>query len=368
MDLQRYKQCKLFKTGTNNLSSTSITESNKLSKEFQLIYDEALIKFIAKKHISFSLLSGKDWEEFLGIFTGWKTKIPKVQIKHRVTLSRQAAKKADDVRLSLVSIVEKYKNDLKCVCLTTDIWTSRNMDPFISLTLQFLTSEMEMIRMVPYVSHFEAKHNATNINLELSSMMEELGLGGPEIVKYICTDNASNMKAAIHLNGEMKDIRCHPHLLQLVVLDSLKAFSGNICDKTQELASTVRHSPKKKSELKEACSTVRVKFKTLKCANKTRWNSLYANLESVQYLKNALRLLVDDTESDWDKFMFNAIEWKQIDAMVLLLDQVAVTSRTFEAEKTSTSNLVIQRLFTLSEYLARFRRSPGNDRFDLISF
>ena len=202
VDLQPLKQCKLFKTSGNTLASTSVTEASKQTKEFQKKYDNALIKFVARKHVSFSLVSGEEWEEFISIFSNWKYgKIPKVQIKHRTTLSKKTAKDADDVRASLVGIIDNYKNEIKCVNLTTDIWTSRNMDPFISLTLSFLTADLQMVRMVPFVSHFEVQHTAVNINIELSSMIEELGLGGEEIGKYTCTDNAANMKAAIRMNS-----------------------------------------------------------------------------------------------------------------------------------------------------------------------
>ena len=58
-------QSKLFKTPTNLLSSSSIVSAEKSKKEFQIIYDAALIKLLAKQHMSFNQVSGDAWKEFV---------------------------------------------------------------------------------------------------------------------------------------------------------------------------------------------------------------------------------------------------------------------------------------------------------------
>lgn len=65
-------------------------------------------------------------------------------------------------------------------------------------------------------------HTAENLAAELTSVASEWGITD----KIVClvTDNASNIVAAVRLNG-WKHMPCFAHTLNLVVQDSIKADS-----------------------------------------------------------------------------------------------------------------------------------------------
>ena len=349
------------------MSSASLLAANRSSKEFQAIYDQALIKLLARQHMSFLQVSGESWKEFIETFTKYQRKIPPISIRHPITISRHVDKNANQVRSALLQILEKHRPSISSISFTTDIWSSRNGDPFISLTIQYLTENFEMVRMVPFVSHFVAKHDGVNISLELTEMLGELNLLGPELKKYLVTDNASNMKLAVQLTSDVNDLRCSNHLLELLLKDSLEGVLVELVEKCQKLAVKLQRSPKLKEELKEACKKVNIDFITPKAACKTRWNSRGRNLESVVKLKKALSHLAVEGDSEaWGDFWISSGDWKRIEMIAETLGKVKIVSKAFEAETTPTSNLVIYHIFNMKSELQEASRSVSMDRYFLF--
>ena len=146
-----------------------------LNADFQKRWDEAVVNFVAKEHVSFNLVSGESMKTLISTITTYKTaRTPKFKIKHGTTISRQVSKQARRVKADIVQIISHAKATVPSLAFTTDIWTSRNGDPFISLTIHFITDGFEMFRFVAYVKSFDKKHSAKNIKLELSDMMRQL--------------------------------------------------------------------------------------------------------------------------------------------------------------------------------------------------
>ena len=269
---------------------------------------------------------------------------------------------ASTVRSQLIDIIENHKSSIKCVSLTSDIWSSKNNDSFLSLTLQTLTDDMKMIRMVPFVSCFNVSHTAVNINLELTEMLGELGLLDKESPRiYQSTDNAANMKLAVKISGgDFEDVRCSNHLLHLAVEDSFKNGTDDTVKKANSLAVAVKRSPKLKNELKDVCKSLNIQFNTLKIANATRWNSKLTNLKPVIHLKKAITQLALEG-GPWQEFFFSAGDWRYIEGIIELLEKINLASKAFEAEKSPTSNLVVYHLFNIQEYLKEYKEDDSND-------
>ena len=269
----------------------------------------------------------------------------------------------------MLQILEWNKATIPCISLTTDIWSSKSGDPFISLTIQFLTENFEMIRMVPFVSHFNTKHDGANISMELTEMFSELELLGPKPKKYLETDNASNMKLAVRLTCDVNDIRCSNHLLELVLKDALDGFLVELIEKCQKPAVKVRKSPKLREELKETCRKTSINFITPKAACATRWNSRGANLDSMVKLKKAINhLVVEEGKDDWGEFWFFASDWKKIETVADILKDVKMVNKAFEAEATPTSDLVLYHIFNLKNSLQEATRSSSMDRQVLCKY
>ena len=88
----------------------------------------------------------------------------------------------------------REEGDIKSVAFTTDIWTSRSQDSYISLTLHFIDKFWHLHRLTPFVKPFPQRHTGVNISIGLSDMIMELNLNDADIDLTCVNDNASNMK------------------------------------------------------------------------------------------------------------------------------------------------------------------------------
>lgn len=83
---------------------------------------------------------------------------PRYSLPCRTTFSRNIIPKLyEDKRLKMV---EKFAHDgknLQSLSITTDLWTSRTGDPFISLTVHYIDDQFKMIRLCLEISSFPGK-------------------------------------------------------------------------------------------------------------------------------------------------------------------------------------------------------------------
>ena len=148
-------------------------------------------------------------------------------------------------------IVSKCKPDMESIACTTDMWTSRANDPFISLTLHYIDGSFRLHRWTPFVRNFHGRHTGENIKAELTDMIGTFEM--PEDIPiYAVNDIAANAKLAISLSS-MLEYLCANHTLQLAIGDTFKDAKGmqsavNICKKL----ATYVHKSTSGNELLEA--------------------------------------------------------------------------------------------------------------------
>ena len=102
-----------------------------MDKELQEKFDEALIEHITETCTSFHQY-GESFQRLISVLT------KKVKVKHPTSLSRMVDKSAEEVMKEITDIIRTVKEDLVSLGFTTDLWTSRAMDSYLSLTVSFI--------------------------------------------------------------------------------------------------------------------------------------------------------------------------------------------------------------------------------------
>ena len=119
-------------------------------------------------------------------------------------------------------------------------------------------------------------------------------------------------------------------------------------------------------QLKDKCKEMGIKYKKLQNPNDTRWNSQLTNMESVLHLKTVIQALCEEDETDtWSAHSLTLAEWKLLQGAVTVLKPFLVATKAWEAEKTPTMNLAIERIYTLHEGLNEFTSNPRNCRYGI---
>ena len=189
----------------------------------------------------------------------------------------------------------------------------------MSLTVHFLTEDMKLVKLVPFVKNLKERHTGRNIRLAIDLMLKKLGLDTVNIAKYVETDNASNARVAFRSHPSLISLFCLNHTLQLMVNDSLKSsILGSevkkIVKNCQKIAVKIKKSPLLTEELKTACKETGVVYCSLKKSQATRWHSTLRNIQSLLKLQSAIAyLFADGTNKVWkalSSFALSPRDWK----------------------------------------------------------
>jgi hypothetical protein len=175
----------------------------------------------------------------------------------------------------------------KYVALTTDGWSSNVGDPYITVTVHYVTKNLKMMSRVLTTSHMPQAHTGENICKFLKETASVWRIENKIVA--VVTDNAANVKEAVRLTG-WKSILCFAHTLNLVVKDALKDNKEleTVLTQCRDLVAFFKRSPKAYSDLKRLAVDANLGVKTLKQEVPTRWNSTVIMLRSIVALTNQI--------------------------------------------------------------------------------
>ena len=130
-------------------------------------------------------------------------------IPSRRTLMRRLPTKYQEIKLHILRVLPQ----VKYVSLTTDIWTSRATESFLTINMHLIFS-WELKSLVLATIKFSVEHIAEHIASEFKGVTNHWGI--THKVVAIVTDNAANMVAAVRITG-WTHIHCFAHTLNLVI-------------------------------------------------------------------------------------------------------------------------------------------------------
>lgn len=254
----------------------------------------------------------------------------------------------------LQSAVKSDMESAMNICVTLDIWSSRQMKSFLGITAYYNT-DWTFKSVVLACKRFRGRHTADKIIRQGEACLEEFGIARK--ISIIVTDNASNMTAAFSLPGyEIEDEKddehgfddmhdteeldveeiipgehmpCLAHTVQLVVKDELKKAGhlNKAMQKASRLVSFARRST--------IAADVLDGEKRLPSGCPTRWNSQVIMISSVLCISEE-KLSKVDGAPPLDTFDRNVLQ----DVVSLLQPFVEITD-TAQLQNSVSSSLMI---------------------------
>ncbi|XP_025753343.1 zinc finger BED domain-containing protein 1-like [Oreochromis niloticus] len=187
---------------------------------------------------------------------------------------------------------------VKHVAATSDLWSSRTMEPYISLTVHYIDNKWELRTRVLETAYFPSDHMGEMVGQGLRAMLSAWDISEEDLVA-ITTDNGPNIVKAVKLNKWTR-VQCFGHRLHLAIENTLKNHppverATKTCKK---IVSTFAYSWKKKKALRKAQQDMNLPMHKLKTACPTRWGSMQMMTARILEQKNAItRVLTDDRAS-----------------------------------------------------------------------
>lgn len=232
--------------------------------------DLLLVKMVAKDLQPLSITEDKGFKDFVQGLN------PRYKLPSRRELTRTLLPNMYEQEVARIS---KELENVEDIALTTDIWTSRQTQGFITVTAHFISSDYNVKSAVLETARMTKNHTAENIAEDLTSICNKWNI----LSKICCviTDNAANMTSAIKSHMKLRNIPCFAHTLNLVVQDSLKNTKDLqiVKDKVKQIVTFFHHSVKATDKLSQLQVQHNVPVKKLIQDVETRWNSTYHMLE-----------------------------------------------------------------------------------------
>ena len=173
--------------------------------------------------------------------------------------------------------MERELEDCDGLGASTDMWTSRSNDCYISATLHFINKNFELKKFVLACQPFTGQHTAAALAKALDKVLQaDLPFLKTSTQRIAVHDSAANIKAAIPKTAEITDsLLCADHLINLVLqkanekkiskpTESQSATQTNISDQddndvykaikqAQDLSAKVHRSSNCQTDIKKKC-------------------------------------------------------------------------------------------------------------------
>lgn len=117
-------------------------------------------------------------------------------------------------------IIDELK-ETESVALTSDAWTSRTCENYVTITVHFMQSDWNMKSYVLQTRHLDVSHPGLNIGNVLKESITEWKLPTKHEIGLV-TDHASNMEISAKTADLHPHIGCFAHTVNLACQRGLK--------------------------------------------------------------------------------------------------------------------------------------------------
>ncbi|XP_064468924.1 zinc finger BED domain-containing protein 4-like [Ornithodoros turicata] len=212
--------------------------------------------FIAKGLHSYSIVEENGFLDLIAAAA------PEYVVPSTTTFSRSVITilYEEEVRRVKYELKSHFNGGTECYSITTDGWTSRSGDSYLSLTCHILDGNFAIHNYTLACRCMPLGHSADNIRNFLKDVIAQWDL--PESVPvFMLTDNARNFVAAIPQCGSWTSIPCFAHTLQLSIEDAKKQTAGfnDMCGKARSLVGHYKRSAQARHRLQQIQETMGTK-------------------------------------------------------------------------------------------------------------
>lgn len=291
---------------------TALTEKRKRE------ITDKIADFVALDMRPVNIVSGEGFKSLIQCLE------PAYSLPRRETVMHAVKSKYTTTKQTLQTKIE----NCKALSLTTDIWTSNQMESYMTVTAHFISNNWLLHSFVLETKELGVSHTAANIGERLSEVMADFRIPAEKRVAIV-HDNAANIVlCAEQLSrnpswGKVQGVRCAGHTLQLCINAALK--KDPVCRVVAAARRLVGHF-KKSAKATVALADKQkqqnvVEHKLIQDVS-TRWNSTQCMLERLLEQRWPVTAVLSDPNttqrSDRDLDL-TAVQWRIAEDIVSVL-------------------------------------------------
>ena len=303
------------------------------------VIDGSIAKMIATDLMPVSVVEGVGFQNLMTVVE------PNYNIPSRQSMVRRLENLYETVKKKVEEIISKTEK----VALTTDMWTSRTTNSYITVTAHYLRDNYTIHTNVLETVEMEERHTSENLVRHLSSVIRDWGIENKVVA--IIHDNASNFVSAT-ATLPYDGLTCFAHTLQLSISKGLEMAEVEACLKMcTKVVSHFRHSTIATKELAKRQELLKLPTHRLIQFVKTRWNSSYDMLERLVEQRRGISDVLTDRlitkAKDYQALELSEAKWQLIEELLTCLKPLRIATSLLCSEKQVTVSSVLPVAYSL---------------------
>ena len=317
-----YKRINEDDSSSSMKQSTLSSVFKKCSANRSAAITDTIAEFIALDLCPISIVNGKGFKNLMNFVE------PGYRVPSYTHVTSVCRRKFLLLKENLLATLSQQCD----VTLTTDIWTSRTIQAYLTITTHYLTEDWKMETKVLLTREMPERHTGMHISERLVNACEEWKI--TEKISAVVHDNASNMVLASQLHEEWDDLPCFGHTLQLAVNTGLDLnVISRLTAVCRRIVNHFKHSVVATTALVDKQKVMGIAQHKLIQDVSTRWNSTYFMYERLIEQRWTIYAVIHDEQITPSSQRNLDLKTDQRD----LLDQLVVVLKPLQIATTALS-------------------------------
>ncbi|XP_022825647.1 zinc finger BED domain-containing protein 4-like [Spodoptera litura] len=287
----------MVRSHPSSISAFLRRDCNKIKKEI----DDHLMNLFVCDMQPFSIVEDKGFRELI------KFAFPNYTIPSRKYFANNLLPGLyEEVKTATkISVSE----DASSICLTTDIWTSRNNDSYLAITGHYIDRNYNLQSVLLECKVLEKSHTGVHLAEEIKNVTQDWSIPSEKVL-LVVSDNGANITNAVKQILGWKHFSCYAHTLNLAVQKILgNSYIKDTLSKVKSIVSYFKRSNVAWNKLKTYQEQANKVVKRPLQDVPTRWNSTFYMLSRFVELKDEINCAMSNldvvnctrlTSYDWD--------------------------------------------------------------------
>jgi hypothetical protein len=280
----------------------------------------------------------------------------------RQTTSRDLKKMCKE---SLKQIKDDFTTCTFSVSLTSDIWSGRAKQDYISVVAHYVNEDWEILKRIIGFELIDVKHTGDNIAEAIIKVVENFGLTNK--IFAVTLDNASSNTSAMNTLGPVFGTyatsfllhqRCACHIINLIAKTVLKNLKPHL-KKLRIAISFMNSSNGRLSEYQTYCTAWGKPHHKFSLDMKIRWNSTYLMINSLLGDKDQFSSFVNQKyRTDNGQPLLTEETWHIISVLHEFLELFYNSTIQLSGVYYPTSPLMVHHIVSIARHLKSWEDDP----------
>ena len=277
--------------------------------------------------------------------------MPGYVVPSRTHLTRLLLTRHAEGKTELQKILQK----VSWVCLTTDAWSSRAAQSFMTVTCHFVDKTGNLASVVLTTCHFPGSHTSNRIVDKVEEALAMFTIKSGQVIGIVQDEAANTVLAGKMLPEKFgrSSFACSAHLLQTAIRRALDGSPIHallaVC---RRVVCYFRHSNQATEELLRREAQLDLGCLKLVQDVPTCWNSAYLMMERLLTVRQAVTAVLSVAKKKEHRdLMPSNSDWDVIEELIKVLKPFQVATTVFSGQKYVTVSLVFPVITSLHEQL-----------------